>query len=465
MTAKGRILVVEDNADSRVALVDLLESYNYDCAVASDGFKALAKLAEFNPDLILSDLRMPGLDGIGLLKKARELDPDSTIVLMTGDGQVETAVTAMRQGAADYVQKPINFDYLQLVIERELERRRLRREALQLRTQLSTERNALDGIIGSSGAAMRDLCDTIRMVAPSRASVIISGESGTGKELIAAAIHDLSPRRLKPFVKLHCASLSESLLESELFGHEKGAFTGALGQRRGRFEQADGGTLFLDEIGEISPAVQVKLLRVLQAHEIERVGSNQTVKIDARIVAATNRDLLKEVREGRFREDLFYRLNVVALTTPPLRTMRADIPALAMHFLRRFAEENGKTLTGFSDDALVLLSRHTWPGNVRELENAIERAVLVCRTEQIDVENFALNDHAQSSSGAALTSAKTPMPTIPGAKMADIERFAVLRTLEFTGGSTAKAAEILGISPRKIQYRLQEYMAEPSPLM
>jgi DNA-binding NtrC family response regulator len=287
-------------------------------------------------------------------------------------------------------------------------------------------------------------------VAPSRASVLITGESGTGKELIAAAIHEHSPRSKGPFVKLHCAALAESLLESELFGHERGAFTGAVGRREGRFEQADGGTLFLDEIGEISPATQVKLLRFLQEHEFERVGGNQTIKVDVRVVTATNRDLLARVKEGNFREDLYYRLNVVSIDMPALRQRPSDIPLLASYFLGRYAKENGKTLEGFSDDALTQLSNYAWPGNVRELENAVERAVVVCKTTRIGLEDLtpAIATAARRADG---------MPAIPGAKMEDLERFAILKTLEHTGGSTSRAAEILGISPRTIQYRLQQY--------
>jgi DNA-binding NtrC family response regulator len=287
-------------------------------------------------------------------------------------------------------------------------------------------------------------------VAPSRASVLINGESGTGKELIAAAIHEHSPRAKKPFVKLHCAALAESLLESELFGHERGSFTGAVGRREGRFEQADGGTLFLDEIGEISPSIQVKLLRFLQEHEFERVGGNQTVKVDVRVITATNRNLLQRVKDGLFREDLYYRLNVVSIEMPPLRARPSDIPLLASHFLAKYARENGKQVDGFTDEALAQIANYEWPGNVRELENAIERAVVVSRKPRIGVDDFA----------AAIATAQKRgdgMPVIPGAKMDELERYAILKTLEQTGGSTSRAAEILGISPRTIQYRLQQY--------
>jgi DNA-binding NtrC family response regulator len=315
------------------------------------------------------------------------------------------------------------------------------------------ERHAIKNIVGSS-EAMREVLETVLQVAPSRASVLISGESGTGKELVAAAIHQHSTRASGPFVKLHCAALAETILESELFGHERGAFTGAVARRDGRFQQADRGTLFLDEIGEISPAIQVKLLRFLQEHELERVGGNQTIKVDVRVVAATNRDLKQLVANGKFREDLYYRLNVVAIEVPPLRSRPSDVALLAAHFLQRYAKENDKTIGGFSDEALARLAAYPWPGNVRELENAIERAVVVCRRDQIRPEDLA--PAIQAATGRPLDG----MPPIPGATLAELERFAILKTLEHTGGSTSRAAEILQISPRKIQYRLRDWAGD-----
>jgi DNA-binding NtrC family response regulator len=448
-----RILVVDDEPNARAALAELLRDEGYAVETAADGFKALPKIEEFAPDLLLTDLRMPGMNGIDLMGKAREIDPEIAAVVMTAHGEVETAVTAMRQGAADYLNKPLVFEELTVVLERALERRRLRREAGQLRERLS-RRHRLDAVVGSS-PAMQRVFDTVLQIAPSRATVLIEGESGTGKELIAAAIHEHSPRAARPFVKLHCAALAETLLESELFGHEKGAFTGALARRDGRFQQADGGTLFLDEVGEISPAIQVKLLRFLQEREFERVGGNQTIKVDVRIVAATNRDLKALVQIGKFREDLYYRLNVVSIEIPPLRARPGDIPLLAAHFLRKYAEENGKEISGFTDDALAGLVHYGWPGNVRELENAVERAVVVCRGDQIRAEDLI---------PTIATTAKRSgdqMPTVPGATMAELERYAILKTLEHVGGSTSKAAEMLGISTRTIQYRLREYMGEP----
>jgi DNA-binding NtrC family response regulator len=447
-----RILIVDDEVNARTALAELLREEGYAVETAADGFKALPKLQDFAPDLVLTDLRMPGMDGLELMRKAREIDLDTCVVVMTAHGGIDSAIAAIRQGAADYLTKPINLEELKIVLDRSLERRRLRREAGLLRERLSA-RNSLDRVIGSS-APMQRVFETVLQVAPSRASILITGESGTGKELIAAAIHQHSPRAERPFVKLHCAALAESLLESELFGHERGAFTGAQARRDGRFQQADGGTLFLDEIGEISPGIQVKLLRFLQEREFERVGGNQTIKVGVRIVAATNSELPELVKAGKFREDLYYRLNVVAIEMPPLRARPGDIPLLAMHFLRKYAAENEKQLTGFSDEALAKLVRHTWPGNVRELENAVERAVVVCRGDEIRAEDLVAT--VATAAGGA-----DQLPAIPGSTMADFERYAILKTLEFTGGSTSRAAELLGISARTIQYRLREYSGSP----
>jgi Nif-specific regulatory protein len=464
MPAHSRILIVDDDASSRTELAELLHDDGYAVETAADGFKALPKLDEFAPDVVLTDLHMPGMNGLELMRRARERDPECVVIVMTAYAAVETAISALKQGAADYLTKPINVEELLVVLERALERKRLRAEAAQLRERLG-KRHRIENMVGNS-AQMQKVYETILQVAPSRASVLITGESGTGKELIAAAIHQHSPRSSGPFVKLHCAALAETLLESELFGHEKGSFTGAVSRRDGRFQQAHGGTLFLDEIGEISPSIQVKLLRFLQEHEFQRVGGNQTIKVDVRVIAATNRDLVKNIKEGRFREDLYYRLNVVSIDVPPLRERPADIPLLAMYFLHRYADENGKQLTGFSDEALARLSRYSWPGNVRELENAIERAVIVARGSEIRAEDLSplITAAGASAAGAGGSgSAEGGPPQIPGATMAELERYAILKTLEYTGGSTSKASEILGISIRKIQYRLHEYQTGIKP--
>ena len=443
---KGSLLVVDDEANARTALAELLRDEGYTVETAADGFKALAKFSELSPDVVLTDLKMPGMDGLELLARLGESGSDAVILVMTAFGAVETAVSAMKAGAADYLTKPLDMNELLLVLERELERQRLRREAGQLRARLA-ERYSFDNIVGNA-PPMQAVFKVISQVASSRASVLISGESGTGKELIASALHQHSPRANKPFIRLHCAALAESLLESELFGHERGSFTGAVGRREGRFFQADGGTLFLDEIGEISPAVQVKLLRFLQEHEFERVGGNDTIRVDVRVIAATNRDLKAEIAKGRFREDLYYRLNVINVEMPPLRDRQSDVPLLASFFLKRYAKENAKAIQGFDDESLARLSGYDWPGNVRELENVIERAVVLCGDDKITPLELPPN----------VAPVRNPHAIrIPGSTLEEIERHAILSALEAVGGSTSRAAEMLGISVRKIQYKLHDY--------
>jgi two-component system response regulator HydG len=391
---------------------------------------------------------MPKMDGIELLKKLREADSELPVIVATAFGDISTAVTAMRAGAEEFVTKPVDIDALLVVMERALERRDLRVEAENLRRQLrEREGEGLKGLIGTS-PVMQKIYRLARQVASSRATVLITGESGTGKGEVARAIHELSPRVKQPFVTLQCAALAESLLESELFGHEKGSFTGADKRRIGRFEQADGGTLFLDEVGEIPPLTQVKLLRVLQERTFERVGGNDSIKVDVRVIAATNKDLAQAVRDGKFREDLYYRLNVVHIDMPPLRLRSGDVITLAKHFLRRFAQENHKSIDGFTDRARQKIAAHRWPGNVRELENSIERAVVLCDADMIDEDHLPFEAAPDVQQGSV---------RIPGSTMAEIERHAILSTLEAVNGSTAKAAEILDISVRTIQYRLNEY--------
>jgi DNA-binding NtrC family response regulator len=444
---RGRILIVDDESNARAALSEILREDGYATETAADGFKALGKLDEFAPDVILTDLKMPGLDGIAFMEKARTAAPGTVFVVMTAFGTISSAVEAMKKGAENYLLKPLDPETLGAVVDRAMEKARLVQEARRLRDRLR-ERNAFSHIV-SADPKMQALLELVAQVGPSKASVLITGESGTGKELIAEAIHLASPRARAPFIRLHCAALSESLLESELFGHERGAFTGAVGRREGRFKQADGGTLFLDEIAEISAGVQVKLLRFLQEKTFERVGGNETLKVDVRVIAATNRDLGAEIKRGAFREDLFYRLNVVTVELPALRDRPGDIPALASFFLRRYAAENGKTLETFTDDALKLLIAYDWPGNVRELENAIERAVVLCEGTQIERKHLPPSVVPAAERGGP--------PPIPGSTIADLERYAILTTLEACGGSTSKAATVLGVSPRKIQYKLHEY--------
>ncbi len=444
---KGRVLVVDDEANAREALVELLADEGYDADSAADGRRALEVMGQFEPHVVLTDLKMPVLDGLGLLKQGRERHPHVAFVVMTAFGTIDTAVEAIKSGAENYLTKPVDLDALSALVARAMEKAKLSEEAARLRGRLD-ERLALDNIVGDH-PSMQRLGKLVAQVAKSRATVLIHGETGTGKELIAAAIHQHSPRREGPFVRLNCAALAETLLESELFGHEKGAVTGATARRHGRFEQADGGTLFLDEVSEIPLPLQVKLLRFLQEKQFERVGGNETITVDVRIVAASNRDLAEQVKDGDFREDLYYRLNVVQLDVPPLRARRSDIPLLAEHFVKKHAEENGFDVQGFSDEALLALMSYPWPGNVRELDNAIERAVVMTAGSTIETEHLpALAGSPQQDSLGVL---------VPGLTLAELERQAILQALEAAGGSTQKAAELLGISRRKIQYRLKEW--------
>ena len=444
---KARVLVVDDEPAARSGLEKLLKSSDYDVACAADGVEAIDIAATFAPDVVVTDLKMPNMDGMTLLSKLREQDRDLPVIVTTAFGDMSNAVEAMRKGAADFITKPIDIDVLTLAIDRAVERRAMHVESENLKRQLrDRDGDGLQGLLGTS-PVMQKVYRVARQVAGSKATVLITGESGTGKGELAKAIHALSPRSKEPFVSLHCAAIPETLLEAELFGHEKGAFTGADKRRVGRFEQAIGGTLFLDEIGEISPLMQVKLLKVLQEKTIERIGSGQSVTVDVRVLAATNKDLATEVREGRFREDLFYRLNVVAVEMPPLRLRGGDVIVLAEHFLRKFARENHKNVDGFTNAARTKILAHRWPGNVRELENAIERAIVMTEGPLVDADDlpFAV---VQVSTGAV---------RIPGSTMAEIERHAILSTLEAVQGSTARAAELLDISIRTIQYRLSEY--------
>jgi DNA-binding NtrC family response regulator len=447
MLPRGRILIVDDEANARAALSEILRDEGYATETAADGFKALGKLEEFSPDVILTDLKMPGLDGIAFMEKAKAAAPGAVFVVMTAFGTIGSAVAAVKKGAENYLTKPLEFEALSAVVERAMEKARLLQETRHLRDRLR-ERNVFGHIV-SDDPKMQAVLELVAQVGPSKASVLITGESGTGKELIAEAIHAASPRAKQPFVRLHCAALAESLLESELFGHERGAFTGAFARREGRFKQADGGSLFLDEIGEIPGATQVKLLRFLQEKAFERVGGNETLKVDVRIIAATNRDLKAEIKSGVFREDLFYRLNVVTVELPPLRDRKGDIAPLASFFLRRYAAENGKSLEGFTPSALAHLTAYAWPGNVRELENVIERAVVLCDAKEVEPRHLP---------PTLLPERERPgPPPIPGSTIADLEKYAILKTLETCGGSTSKAAMLLGISTRKIQYKLHEY--------
>jgi two-component system response regulator HydG len=444
---KTRVLVVDDESDTRAAMTKLLEVDGFEVDTAADGTAALERLAELPPDIVVTDLDMPIMSGLELLAALRERARELPVIVVTGDTDLRSAVTAMRAGAVDYLTKPVDGEALALAISRAIETRNVHLENEILRREVQEKYGeGLRGLLGTS-PAMQRVYRLAKQVAPSRANVLITGESGTGKGELAKAIHALGPRANEPFVAVHCAALAETLLESELFGHEKGSFTGADRRRIGRFEQANGGTLFLDEIGEITASTQIRLLTVLQERRFERVGGNESIEVDVRIVAATNRDLAKDVGSGRFREDLYYRLNVVTIEMPPLRFRGGDVLALADHFLRRFALENHKPITGFSDRARTKIRSHPWPGNVRELENAIERAVVLCENTLIDEEDLPYGSAAPSLDGLA----------IPGATMAEIEKAAILKALDASDGSTVRAAELLDISVRTIQYRLHEY--------
>jgi two-component system response regulator HydG len=448
-TQSTRVLVVDDEPSLRDGVAKLLSSSGYEVDQAADGVQALERISERPPDVVLTDLDMPNLGGLGLLTALRERDRDLPVLVLTSAVELDSAIAAMRAGASDYLTKPVDLDALLFALQRTIEHRDVRIENENLRRQLREQHGeGIGGLLGTSNA-MQQVYRLAKRVAPSKATVLITGESGTGKGELARAIHTLSPRKDKAFVQVHCASLSETLLESELFGHEKGSFTGADRRRAGRFEQANEGTIFLDEIGEISASTQVKLLTVLQERRFERVGGNEPVNVDVRIIAATNRDLAADVAAGRFREDLYYRLNVIHAEMPPLRVRGGDVLALAQHFLERFALDNHKSITGFTDRAKTKIRSHRWPGNVRELENAIERAVVLAEGELIDEDVLP-----QGPIGAA---GFEGLALLPGATMAEIEKLAILKTLEAVDGSTVRAAAMLDISVRTIQYRMHEY--------
>jgi len=448
MSPFHRVLVVDDDSAHRTMLRTLLDDWGYAIAEADDGETAVAVVQDRPVDLVLMDIRMVRLSGIEALERIKVINPAIPIVLMTAYASIDMAVEALKKGAYDYLTKPLDFDKLRLTLERALEHIRLQSENRRLRRQLEAGFQSPD-IVGSSPAMVR-LMETVAQVAASEATVMVTGESGTGKELVAAAIHHNSPRKDGPFIKVNCAAVTETLLESELFGHEKGAFTGADRRKEGRFVQADGGSLFLDEVGEMPVAMQVKLLRVLQERELTRVGGEQVIPVDVRLIVATNRSLGQMVKEGAFREDLYYRLNVVELTTPPLRDRPEDIPLLAAHFLSRFAEKNHKTVDRFSPRAMDLLIRHPWPGNVRELMNTIERAVVLARSNCLDEADFAaLRENGLGDRPAITFPADLPLDTI--------EREAIVKTLDSAGGNKSEAARRLGISRKTLREKLKKY--------
>jgi len=444
---EAKLLIVDDEKHIREGLEKALTLDGFDVELASDGKEALDKLKEEDIDLIISDLKMPRLSGEELIKRALERYPNLPIIILTGHGTIENAVEAMRNGAYDFITKPLNIDKLSLIVKRALENSSLKRQNRELLKQLK-QKYSFENIIGKS-TPMKKVFETIELVAPSRANVLIYGDSGTGKEMIADAIHHNSPRRDKAYVKVHCAALPESLLESELFGHEKGAFTGAIARKRGRFELANLGTIFLDEIGEISQQTQVKLLRVIQQREFERVGGEEQVKVDVRIISATNKNLKEEIENGGFREDLYYRLNVVSIHVPPLRERKADIPLMVHKFLEEFTKENNKNIEGVTNGAIQALMSYRWPGNVRELRNVIESIVVLTKASVInehDLPAYILSKNEQSS-------LKLPV----GVSLAEAEKRLILFTMENTGGNKTRASEILHIGRKTLHRKLAEY--------
>jgi len=446
------ILIVDDEALQRSVLSGYLKKKRHIVYEADSVAHALERFGASPIDAILTDFQMPHETGLDLLKAAKSIHSQAAVIIMTAFGTIEGAVTAMREGAFDYLTKPINLDELDLLLRRVEELHQLKSENQILREQLA-EKHSFAGIISQS-AAMEVVLNTATRVAQSSASVLVRGESGVGKELIAKAVHFTSDRNDKPFVAVNCAALNDNLLESELFGHEKGAFTGADRQRRGRFEMANGGTLFLDEIGDITPATQVRLLRVLQEHQFERVGGSETIQVDVRVIAATNNDLEKAIRKGSFREDLFYRLNVIAIEIPPLRKRREDIAPLVEHYLHRFGKENRRKKLSFSKEAWDLLLRYDYPGNVRELENIVQRAVILSRGEHITTDDMP---QVVRSLGSESTIPEMEA-TISFADQVDkLEKGLIFDALRTSNSNQSKAAKKLGLSERNLRYRLKKW--------
>jgi DNA-binding NtrC family response regulator len=448
---KFKLLVADDEKNIREGLAAALELDGHEVVLAADGDEGWKRFQKGDIDLVVTDLRMPGLSGEEFLKRISSETPGVPVIVLTGHGTVENAVEAMRNGAYDFLTKPVNLDRLSLLVKRALQNRELILQHRRLEEDLERKKQ-FDSIIGTS-SAMRRVFDTIRQVAPTKASVLITGESGVGKELVADALHQLSPRKDKPLVKVHCAALSESLLESELFGHEKGAFTGASGRRRGRFELAHEGTLFLDEIGEIDQNVQIKILRVLQERKFERVGGEETQEVDVRIVAATNRNLKEEIEKGNFREDLYYRLNVVNLHVPPLRERKDDIPLLATAFLKEFAQENGKPLEGLDNRARAAIYAYDWPGNVRELRNCLESAVVMAKGTVVGLEDLPPTIRSSSDAGWI----RIPL----GTALEEAEKIIIRETLSAQRGNKSRTAEVLSIGRKTLHRKLADWGDDP----
>jgi two-component system response regulator HydG len=449
------VLIVDDERSNLESLERIFARERFRVALAASGAEALETVRRDRPPVVVTDLMMPGMSGEELLRAVKAVSPETEVVLMTAYGTVETAVAAMKEGAYDFITKPVKRHAIVKAVRQALEKVSLVAENRALRAQIAElSQPGAGGLLGGA-PAFRAVLETLAQVAPTAATVLLQGESGTGKELAARLVHDLSPRAPGPFVPIHCAAIPDTLLESELFGHERGAFTGAVARKEGRFERAHGGTLFLDEVGEMSPGAQVKLLRFLQDGVLERVGGTEPIRVDVRIVAATNKDLSAEVRAGRFREDLFYRLYVVSVTLPPLRERREDVPLLASAFLRRIAEQAGKRVVGFAPAALGALEAYPWPGNVRELLHAVERAVILTRGEAVELADLPepIRQAAPAPApSAAPAGAGLLVP--PGTPLDEVERMVIRETLRQTKGDKNLAAQILGIAPRTIYRKL-----------
>ncbi len=443
-----RILIIDDEEGIRAVLADLFTDLGYEVEQASDGRVGLKTAVSGDYDLVLCDLSLPHMDGLAVLRDLKEHKPGIAVVMITGYASMQSAIEAMKLGAYDYVTKPFDLNEVQMIAERALEHDRIMDENKYLKNQLKIHHN-FENIIGSN-PQIQEAYRLAAQVAESNASVLILGETGTGKEYLARAIHYQSPRAGQPFVKVSCVALPESLLESELFGHEKGAFTNAVARRIGRFESADGGTLFLDEIGDITQATQLKLLRVLQEKQFERVGGSDTITVDVRIVAATNKDMKKAIAEGEFRDDLYYRLNVITINLPALRDRKEDIPELAVHFIRKYSKENHKEIDGIVPEALALLQDYSWPGNIRELENCIHRAVVFCNGRRL------LPQHIQLGEETAPEITEKGVATGPRS-LADVERDHIEITLKECGWNQTKAAQTLGIDRKTLRNKIREY--------
>jgi DNA-binding NtrC family response regulator len=452
-----RVLIVEDDSAARVGLEQLVRSWGFVAESAVDGEEALEKVTSFRPSIVISDVVMPRMDGLGLLRTLQSQGTDVVTLLLTAQGNVDTAVEAMKEGAYDYLTKPVDLQRLKLLLEKIVERQETLREVKTLRRQLR-DQGSFGGMIGNS-PEMRKIYGIIEQAAPTGASILITGESGTGKELVAQTVHQLSPRAQYPFVAINCAAIPETLLESEIFGHEKGAFTGAADRRQGCFELADRGTLFLDEIGEMTPATQVKLLRVLQERKFRRLGGRTEQSVDVRVIAATNVDPQEAVQNGRLREDLYYRLNVFALRLPPLRERREDLPLLVQAFITEFNTRNQKSIQGVEPQAMRILEQHQWPGNVRELRNVIERATILAPGPMIEAKH--LPPTFVSEPAAAAPPQQPQMALAPGTTVEEAERRLILMTLAHTNDNKTRAAEILGISLKTLHNKLNKLRLRP----